>query len=64
MEKDTFDYSKYTDSVHRMGRIGLSIGVIMLLSAPFLFAYFLGAEINWSGFAGAIWSVSMCCKCT
>lgn len=57
MEKDVFDYSKYTDSVHRLGRIGLSIGVIMLLSAPFLFAYFLDAKINWSGFAGAIWSV-------
>ena len=37
MEKEVFDYSKYTDSVHRMGRIGLSIGALMLLSAPFLF---------------------------
>ena len=46
MEKEVFDYSKYTDSVHRMGRIGLSIGALMLLSAPFLFAYFLDAEID------------------
>ena len=57
MEKEVFDYSKYTDSVHRMGRIGLSIGAVMLLSAPFLFAYFLDAEIEWNGFLSAIWSV-------
>ena len=54
MEKEVFDYSKYTDSVRR---IGLSIGAVMLLSAPFLFAYFLDAEIEWNGFLSAIWSV-------
>ena len=57
MENDTFDYGKYNDSIHRAGRIGLSIGVLMLLSAPFLFAWFLDASIEWDGFFSSIWSV-------
>ncbi len=57
MKNDTFDYGKYNDSIHRAGRIGLSIGVLMLLSAPFLFAWFLDASIEWDGFFSSIWSV-------
>lgn len=57
MEKEFFDYSGYSNSIHRIGRIGLSIAVIMLLLVPFLFAFILDAEIDWAGFLSAIWSV-------
>lgn len=55
MEK--FNYEEYTNSIHRLGRIGLSIGVILLLIAPFLFSLVLNAEINWPAFFSAIWPV-------
>ncbi len=54
---EEYDYSKYTESIHRTGRIGLSIGLLMLLLAPLLFARVLGTSISWSGFFSAIWPV-------
>ncbi len=57
MDNGNFDYTKYTDSIHRMGRIGLSIALVLLLLAPFLFALVLESEINWAGFLSSVWSI-------
>jgi len=50
MEK-SFDYEQYNNSIHRLGRIMNTIGILSLLATPFLFALVLGASLSWSGFA-------------
>lgn len=52
--REEFDFEKYNDGIHRTGRIGLLIGLIMLLGAPFAFAFFTGAHIDWQAFSKAI----------
>lgn len=50
-----FDYNEYEDSLHRDGRIMNLIGLILLLSVPFIFALILNAHIEWKGFlSGAV----------
>lgn len=54
MKDEIFNYEDYNNSIHRVGRIGLSIGILLLLSAPFVFAALTGAHIEWNAFAKAI----------
>ena len=57
-EKDlVFSFERYNDDMHMTGRICLSIGLIMLLAAPFLIAELTGAEIIWDGFGSSIFKV-------
>lgn len=46
---------KYNDRTHLFGRIGLTIGVLMLIAAPFLMGFTLNSMPNmpafWKGFA-------------
>ena len=53
MKTENFEYSDYISSIHRYGRIGLSIALLMLLAAPFAFSAITGAEIQWNGFLKA-----------
>lgn len=54
MKEMAFDFDQYENEVHRTGRIGLSIGILLLFVAPFLFAFFLHAHFNMKGFWPAL----------
>ena len=54
---DEFDFEAYQASIHRAGRTMLSIGVFLLLAAPFMMAAITGSTIEWSAFFRAIVSV-------
>ena len=53
MKNENFEYSEYINSIHRYGRIGLTIALLMLLAAPFAFSLITDAEIQWNGFLKA-----------
>ena len=53
----SFSFERYNDGIHMTGRICLSIGLIMLLGAPFLIAELTGAEIIWDGFGSSVFKV-------
>lgn len=53
MKKEGFEYQDYISRIHRYGRIGLSIALLMLLAAPFAFSAITGARIQWNGFLKA-----------
>ena len=50
---ENFEYSDYINSIHRFGRVGLTIALLMLLAVPFVFSMLTGAEIQWNGFIKA-----------
>lgn len=54
MKDETFDFDLYENDIHKTGRTGLSIGILMLFCAPFLFAFFLHAHFNMKGFWPAL----------
>ena len=54
---EEFDFKAYQASIHRAGRTMLSIGVFLLLAAPFMMAAITGSTIEWSAFFRAIVSV-------
>lgn len=58
IKENSFSYEDYTASIHRTGRLGLSIALLMLLAAPFVFSAITGASIQWSGFLKA--SAAVC----
>ena len=58
IKEGTFSYEDYTASIHKSGRIGLSIALVMLLAAPFIVSLVTGASIQWDGFAKA--SIAVC----
>lgn len=43
-------YSNYLKGVHRIGRVGLAIGVILMLGAPIVMGLFLKASPDWGAF--------------
>lgn len=51
---ETFDFKKYNDSIHKIGRICMSIALTMLLFAPFLLAKLTGGQIEYKAFFKAI----------
>jgi len=57
MSDNKFDFGTYEETIHKTGRIGLSIGILMLFSAPFLFAIILHAHFNMKGFWPALLQV-------
>lgn len=46
----TVSYDNYLKSVHRVGRIGLTIGLILIIGVPLGFGIVLGAMPDWRGF--------------
>ncbi|MDY4067163.1 hypothetical protein [Bullifex sp.] len=54
---EEFNFEEYQNEIHRTGKTMLSIGVIMLLSCPFIMAYVTGSTIEWPAFFKAIVSV-------
>lgn len=52
--KNNFDFERYESDIHLTGRICLSIGLVMLLGAPFLIAHLTGSEVMWSAFWPAL----------
>ncbi len=57
MNEKGFDYDKYIEDTHKIGRFFLSIGVISLLMAPFIIAYYTNAHINFKAFTTAVTKV-------
>ena len=43
-------FAKYQDEIHLLGRIGLTVGLGLLLGLPFAFGKVLNASVNWSAF--------------
>ncbi|MDC7236264.1 MAG: hypothetical protein PQJ45_00660 [Sphaerochaetaceae bacterium] len=54
MKDSQFDYDKYIEDTHKLGRFFLSVGVIALLLAPFVIAYFTNAQVNMKAFSTAV----------
>lgn len=54
MENSNFDYDNYIEDTHKLGRFFLSVGVLALLLAPFIIAYFTKAHVNVKAFATSI----------
>ena len=52
--KEDFDFTEYKNSIHRSGRILMTIALILLISVPFAIARITGAEINWEDFWPAL----------
>ena len=57
MKDSNFDYDKYIEDTHKLGRFFLSVGVASLLIAPFLIAVLTGAHVNMKAFATSITKV-------
>ena len=49
-EEQNAYYEQYYNRTHLYGKIGLSIGLVMMLSAPFLMGYFLNAMPDMKAF--------------
>lgn len=49
LEKNEF-YDKYENSAHRIGKIGLTVGILLLLVAPLAMGWVLGAGPDWKAF--------------
>jgi len=43
-------FAKYQDEIHLLGRVGLTLGLGLLLALPFAFGKVLGASVNWPAF--------------
>ena len=54
MKNENFNADEYNRSIHILGRVGLSIIVVLLLLTPFIFASLSNAKIEWGPFAKAI----------
>ena len=54
MDKNQF-FKQYNDRTHLFGRIGLTIGILLMLACPFVMGWYLDAMPNigafWKGFA-------------
>lgn len=48
-QKQTF-YTGYNKQVHMIGRLGLSISIVLLFAAPLGFGLVLGAQPDWAAF--------------
>lgn len=49
IEKKEF-YEQYENSAHRIGRIGLIVGILLLLAAPLAMGWVLGTGPDWKAF--------------
>ena len=52
--KEDFDFEEYNNSIHRDGRILMTIAVALLIAVPFIIALITGAHINWKDFWSAL----------
>lgn len=43
-------FAKYQAEIHLLGRVGLTLGLGLLLALPFAFGKVLGAGVNWTAF--------------
>ena len=59
MDTKEFDYEKYIEDTHKMGRFFLSVGIILILGAPFMISWVSGAQINYKAFATAVTKILM-----
>ena len=55
----SFDYEQYDNSIHRLGRITNTIGILSLLTLPLVFSVVHGTSLSWSGFAKGLLRVSI-----
>ncbi|MEG1872690.1 MAG: hypothetical protein RR194_01465 [Ruthenibacterium sp.] len=52
-------YTKYNNSVHRLGRIGTVAAIVLLMGAPLAFGAVLGAGPDWGAFAQGFFQVAI-----
>lgn len=52
--KEDFDFEEYNNSIHRDGRILMTIALALLIVVPFIIALITGAHINWKDFWPAL----------
>lgn len=52
--KEDFDFEEYNNSIHRAGRILMTIALALLIAVPFIIALITGAHINWKDFWPAL----------
>lgn len=52
--KEDFDFEEYNNSIHRDGRILMTIALALLVAVPFIIALITGAHINWKDFWPAL----------
>lgn len=52
--KEDFDFEEYNNSIHRDGRILMTIALALLIAVPFIIALITGAHINWKDFWPAL----------
>lgn len=52
--KEDFDFEEYNNSIHRDGRILMTIALALLMAVPFIIALITGAHINWKDFWPAL----------
>ena len=52
--KEDFDFEEYNNSIHRDGRILMTIALTLLIAVPFIIALITGAHINWKDFWPAL----------
>ena len=55
--KEDFDFEEYNNSIHRDGRILMTIALALLIAVPFIIALITGAHINWKHFSPALLKV-------
>lgn len=52
--KEDFNFEEYNNSIHRDGRILMTIALALLIAVPFIIALITGAHINWKDFWPAL----------
>lgn len=52
--KEDLDFEEYNNSIHRDGRILMTIALALLIAVPFIIALITGAHINWKDFWPAL----------
>ena len=52
--KEDFDFEEYNNSIHRDGRILMTIALALLIVVPFIIALITEAHINWKDFWPAL----------
>ena len=46
-ERSAF-YERYENGIHVIGRVGLSLGILLMLAAPLALGWVLGAGPDWA----------------
>lgn len=57
-ERSAF-YERYENGIHVIGRVGLSLGILLMLAAPLAMGWVLGAGPDWAAFGMGFFQVAI-----